>query len=66
MPSSGLGLSALTVSSSILQLYRHIHLTPSDGNCNTLCYGSPNLTLTTVISGLVMRDATGLINSESS
>jgi hypothetical protein len=34
--------------------------------CNTPCYGSPNLSLITVISGLVMHDVTGLFNSESS
>jgi hypothetical protein len=34
--------------------------------CNTPCYGSPNLSLITIISGLVMHDATGLVNSESS
>jgi hypothetical protein len=41
--------------------YRHVA-----DRCNTLCYGSPNLSLITIISGLVMHDATGLINSESS
>jgi hypothetical protein len=35
-------------------------------SCNTTCYGSPNLTLIIVISGLVIQDATGLINSKSS
>jgi uncharacterized protein YbcC (UPF0753/DUF2309 family) len=35
-------------------------------DCNTPCYGSPNLSLITVISGLGMHDATGLIHSESS
>jgi hypothetical protein len=34
--------------------------------CNTPCYGSPNLSLITIIKGLVMHAATGLINSESS
>jgi hypothetical protein len=34
--------------------------------CNTPCYGSPNLTLITVISSLVMHGATRIINSESS
>jgi hypothetical protein len=34
--------------------------------CNTPCYGSPNLTLITIISNLVVHDATGLINLESS
>jgi hypothetical protein len=41
----------------------------SDGatpNCNTPCYGSSNLSLITVISGLVMHYAPELINSESS
>jgi hypothetical protein len=35
-------------------------------NCNTSCYGSPNLSLITIISGLVMHDAAGLSHSESS
>jgi hypothetical protein len=34
--------------------------------CNTPCYGSPNLSLITVINGLVMPYALELINSESS
>jgi hypothetical protein len=34
--------------------------------CNTPYYSSPNLTLITIISSLVMRDAAGLINSKSS
>jgi hypothetical protein len=34
--------------------------------CNIPCYGSPNLSLITIISGLVMHDTTGLVNSESS
>jgi hypothetical protein len=33
-------------------------------SCNTLYYSSSNLSLITIISGLVMHDATGLINSE--
>jgi hypothetical protein len=41
-------------------------VTWGEQRCNTPCYGSPNLTLITVISGLVMHDTTGLINSESS
>jgi hypothetical protein len=32
---------------------------------NTLCYGSPNLSLITIISGLGMHDVTGLIHLES-
>jgi hypothetical protein len=36
------------------------------GDCNALCYGSPNPSQITVISVLVMHDATGLFNSESS
>jgi hypothetical protein len=35
-------------------------------DCNTPCYGSPNLSLITIISGLVMHDVIGLIHSESS
>jgi hypothetical protein len=38
----------------------------SSAECNTPCYGSPNLSLITVITGLVMHDTTGLFNSESS
>jgi hypothetical protein len=34
--------------------------------CNTLRYGSPNFSLITIVSGLVMHDATRLFNSESS
>jgi hypothetical protein len=34
--------------------------------CNTLCYGPPNLSLITIISGLVMQDATRLFNLVSS
>jgi hypothetical protein len=37
-----------------------------EGGCNTPCYVSPNLSLITIISGLVMHDVIGLINSESS
>jgi hypothetical protein len=33
--------------------------------CNTPCYGSPNLSLITVISSLIMHDTTWLVNSES-
>jgi hypothetical protein len=38
----------------------------SSHTCNTPCYGSPNLSLITVISGLVMHYVLELINSESS
>jgi hypothetical protein len=38
----------------------------SSAECNTPCYGSHNLSLITVITGLVMHDTTGLFNSESS
>jgi hypothetical protein len=37
-----------------------------EADCNTLCYSSSNLTLIIIISGLVLLDATGLINSEPS
>jgi hypothetical protein len=37
-----------------------------DGVCNTACYGSPNPSLITVISGLVMHYMPKLINPESS
>jgi hypothetical protein len=36
------------------------------GYCNTPCYGSPNPSIITVISGFGMHDAIGLIHSESS
>jgi hypothetical protein len=39
---------------------------PVDPAYNTPCYGSPNLSLITIISGLVMHYVLELINSESS
>jgi hypothetical protein len=38
----------------------------SVAECSTPCYDSPNLSLITIIKGLVMHYTTGLIHSESS